>query len=314
MAKRKLKKTVKKYLLLILIIITGLCAFKGFQTYKYHQSYEYKLLQKNYSLDETKILIKKLGNKELNTILNKNYNKNIAIFVKEKYFMFKNLDRYLNYYSKNLNTEKNEIVALINVNRDKDYYEDLQTVDLSEKETMLVNKYHALSSDYTPENIVKASSSYSYDNNSLNDDAYTAFKELADAAKNDGYTILILSSYRTYERQDELWNDRKNTYGIRKADQYAARAGSSEHETGYAIDVADFNDKSDDFSKTESYKWMLKNSYKYGFILRYPEGKEDITGYSYESWHYRYLGKDLAKKVYESNLTYDEYYEFYLNN
>ena len=68
------------------------------------------------------------------------------------------------------------------------------------------------------------------------------------------------------------------------------------------------------FAETETYKWLSENSYKYGFILRYPEGKEDITGYSYEAWHYRYLGNELAKKVYDSGLTYDEYYAYYLDD
>ena len=143
---------------------------------------------------------------------------------------------------------------------------------------------------------------------------FPAYKNLAEAAKEDGYTILILSSYRDYEYQDKLWNQRKQAYGTRKADDYAARAGSSEHETGYAIDVADFYDKNDSFKDTESYQWMLNNAHKYGFILRYPEDKEEITGYKFESWHYRYLGVDLATKVYNEGITFDEYYEFYLNN
>ena len=141
-----------------------------------------------------------------------------------------------------------------------------------------------------------------------------AYKNLAEAAKADGYTILILSSYRDYEYQDKLWKQRKQVYGTRKADDYAARAGSSEHETGYAIDVSDFYDKNDSFKDTESYQWMLNNAHKYGFILRYPEDKEEITGYKFESWHYRYLGVDLATKVYNEGITFDEYYEFYLNN
>ena len=230
------------------------------------------------------------------------------------YFMFKNLDRYLSYYEKNDSKSLNEIVALVNVNRDKDYYKDLVDTDTSKGTAMLVNKYHALTKDYQASDIVKTSATYSYANNELNSEAYEAYKNLAEAAKADGYTILILSSYRDYEYQDKLWNQRKQAYGTRKADDYAARAGSSEHETGYAIDVADFYDKNDSFKDTESYQWMLNNAHKYGFILRYPEDKEEITGYKFESWHYRYLGVDLATKVYNEGITFDEYYEFYLNN
>ena len=79
-----------------------------------------------------------------------------------------------------------------------------------------------------------------------------------------------------------------------------------------AIDVSDFNDKNDSFKDTESYTWMINNCYKYGFILRYPENKENITGYSYEAWHYRYVGTSLATKIYNEGITFDEYYAYYM--
>ena len=110
--------------------------------------------------------------------------------------MFKNLDRYLSYYEKNDSKSLNEIVALVDVNRDKDYYKDLVDTDTSKGTAMLVNKYHALTKDYQASDIVKTSATYSYANNELNSEAYEAYKNLAEAAKADGYTILILSSYR----------------------------------------------------------------------------------------------------------------------
>ena len=113
----------------------------------------------------------------------------------------------------------------------------------------------------------------------------------------EGHTIVINSSYRDYNSQKEIWESRKDLYGTRKADEYAARPGYSEHQTGYAIDVSDYYDVNDEFGKTDSFLWMKENCYKYGFILRYPEDKEDITGYSYEPWHYRYVGKDAALKI-----------------
>lgn len=315
MAKRKLKKKVKKILFIsIVALILLIVGIKVINNYKYKQTYEYKFLQKEYTLEEYKTLSSKLNNNELEILLSKDKNSNIVKLINEKYFMFKNLDRYLSYYEKNDSKSLNEIVALVNVNRDKDYYKDLVDTDTSKGTAMLVNKYHALTKDYQASDIVKTSATYSYANNELNSEAYEAYKNLAEAAKADGYTILILSSYRDYEYQNKLWNQRKQAYGTRKADDYAARAGSSEHETGYAIDVADFYDKNDSFKDTESYQWMLNNAHKYGFILRYPEDKEEITGYKFESWHYRYLGVDLATKVYNEGITFDEYYEFYLNN
>ena len=223
------------------------------------------------------------------------------------------MDRYLNYAKENKDTEIAKIISLINVNRDKTFYEEPIKTNYQAEKLMLVNKYYYLDKDYEPNNIVTTSGTYSYANNSLNEETYNAYQELYDAAKLEGYTILIVSSYRNYEYQEELWNERKTMYGTRKADEYAARAGHSEHQTGYAIDVADFYDTNDKFGDTESFTWMKNNAHKYGFILRYPKDKEDITGYSYEPWHYRYVGKEIADKIYKENITFDEYYAYYLN-
>lgn len=314
MAKLKLKKKFKIILVILILLIGSFIGIsKAVKVHKYHQTYEYKFLQKNYNLDEIKVLTSKLDNAKLDELLSKEYNENISKVLMEKYFMLKNLDRYLSYIEKNPDKSISEVVALVNVNRDRDYYENITETDTSKGNSMLVNKYHSLSKDYEVQDIVKASSTYAYDGMSLNKEAYDAFKNLANDAKKEGYTIVILSSYRTYDYQDKLWNDRKNKGGIEKADAYAARAGSSEHETGLAIDVADYKNPIN-FGEQESFNWMVNNSYKYGYILRYPLGKENITGYDYEAWHYRYLGVDLATKVYNEGITFDEYYEFYLNN
>ncbi len=313
--KRKLKKKVKLRLFLFLILVgLSIAGIKLYEDYQYKQTYEYKLLQINYSLEDTKILIKNLKNKELDNILLKESNENIVKLVSEKYFISSNLDRYLTYYEKNNDYEITKVVSLVNVNRDRDYYDNPVQTRPEQKEFMIVNKYHFLDKDYAPEDIIKTSLTYSYENNSLNETTCLAYQEMAEAAKLDGYTILIISSYRNYQSQEDLWNGRKALYGTRKADEYAARAGHSEHQTGYAVDVGDFYDGDDKFGETESYKWMINNSYKYGFILRYPKEKENITGYSYEPWHYRYVGKEIAKIIYDEQITFDEYYAYYIEN
>lgn len=315
MAKRKLKKKVKRKLILLIILIIGIfVGIKSYKTYKYHQTYEYKLLQINYTKEEAKLLTDNLNSSQIDNLLNEKKNTTLLNLLQEKYYLKKNLERYLDYYNKNTNLSTTEIVSLVNVNRDRDYYENMEETDTSKGFGFLVNKYHTLNESYEVSELTTISKTYSYgDNQKLNKEAYEAFKNLADAAKEEGHTILIVSSYRSHQRQDEVWKDYKASFGIKKADKYAARAGSSEHETGIAIDVADYNDKNDKFGETESYKWMLENSYKYGYILRYPENKENITGYAYEAWHYRYLGVDLATKVYNEGITFDEYYEYYLN-
>lgn len=308
MAKRKLKKKVKKLIIkitiMLLIIIILLIIHKN---YKYKQTNEYKLINNNYTKEETKIILKKLNNKNIDLIITKEHIPYLTKLINEKYYLNKNLERYISYQNKNKDNNLSETIAIVNVNRDYNFYENTKNTNISDYNSMLVNKYNLLNKEFIANDIIKTSSTYSYSNNNLNKEAYEAFKKLANDAKKEGYTILILSSYRNYEYQEKLWNKNKN-------DDYVARPGASEHETGLAIDVADFYDQNDSFKDTESYKWMINNSYKYGFILRYPEGKENITGYKYEAWHYRYLGIDLATKVYKEGITYDEYYAYYIDN
>lgn len=316
MAKKKLKlkkKFKKRLIILLLIILLSIIGIKLYKTYKYHQTYEYKLLEKNYTKEETTLLLEKLDKTKIEELLNEEKNEILITILKEKYFLIKNLDKYLAYSDKNPETNLSEVISLVNVHRDKDYYDNMEETDTSKGNTMLVNKYNALNKDYEVENLTTISKTYSYgENKKLNKEAYEAFINLAEDAKKEGYTILIVSSYRSYKDQEDVWKDYKASFGIKKADAYAARAGSSEHETGLAIDVADYYDKNDKFEATESFQWMQTNAHKYGYILRYPKGKENITGYAYEAWHYRYVGIDTATKVYNEGITYDEYYEYYL--
>lgn len=316
MAKKKLKlkkKFKKRLIIFLLIIIVSIVGIKSYKTYKYHQTYEYKLLEKNYTKEETALLLEKLDKTKIEELLTTEKNEKLINILNEKYFLIKNLDKYLAYSDKNPEISLTEVIALVNVHRDEDYYENMDVTDTSKGNTMLVNKYNALSKDYEIENLTNISKTYSYgDNKKLNKEAYDAFISLADDAKKEGYTILIVSSYRTYQDQEDVWKDYKASFGTKKADAYAARAGSSEHETGLAIDVADYYDKNDKFEDTESFQWMQANAHKYGYILRYPKGKENITGYSYEAWHYRYVGVETATKVFNEGITYDEYYEYYL--
>lgn len=312
--KLKLKKKFKKRLIIfVFILIASIIGIKSYKTYKYHQTYEYKLLEKNYTKEEANLLLEKLDKTKIEELLTTEKNEKLINILKQKYFLIKNLDKYLEYSDKNSDLDLQEVVALVNVHRDKDYYDDMEETDTSLGNIMLVNKYNALSKDYEVENLTNISKTYGYgDNKKLNKEAYDAFIDLAEDAKKEGYTILIVSSYRSYKDQEDVWKDYKASFGTRKADAYAARAGSSEHETGLAIDVADYYDENDKFEDTDSFKWMQANAHKYGYILRYPKGKENITGYSYEAWHYRYVGIETATKVYNEGITYDEYYEYYL--
>ena len=165
---------------------------------------------------------------------------------------------------------------------------------------VIANKTYSLPSNFAPNNLVTINGYIK-----VVDYVKDAFLSLSSDAKAIGLNIYASSGYRSYSNQKYIYENYVSMDGKENADRYSARAGYSEHQTGLAMDIAN---KSGFISKGDKeYEWLVNNSYKYGFILRYPEGKEKITGYMYEEWHYRYLGKDVAKDVYDSKLTYDEY-------
>ena len=154
---------------------------------------------------------------------------------------------------------------------------------------MVVNKSYALPSDYNP---------------GVNSEAQSALNEMFSSASGDGISLWVQSGFRSYSYQKQLYDNYAAQDGKAAADRYSARPGHSEHQTGLAFDL---NSLSTSFGETPEGKWLANNCWKYGFIIRYPQGKESITGYMYEPWHVRYLGKDTAKAVYESGLTLEEY-------
>ena len=127
------------------------------------------------------------------------------------------------------------------------------------------------------------------------------------AAKND-INIRAIAGYRTYEYQKGLWDYYASVNGEEYADQYYARPGQSEHNSGLAVDITFNGYNFNEIENYDGYDWILKNMHKYGFILRYPEDKTDVTQYGYESWHIRYVGKEAATKIYKNNWTLEEYH------
>jgi preprotein translocase subunit YajC len=154
---------------------------------------------------------------------------------------------------------------------------------------LVANKSYSLPEDYDP---------------GLMPEAEEAFEKLTAAAGEAGLNIYEGSGYRTYSFQVECYNSILETYGKEYADSISARPGYSEHQTGYTIDCNTINDA---FGDTEEGKWLAEHCAEYGFIIRYPEGKEDITGYAYESWHIRYVGVEAAKEMTEQGITLEEY-------
>ena len=147
----------------------------------------------------------------------------------------------------------------------------------------------------------------------LKKEAYRAFKKMYKDAEEEELYLYISSPYRSYSRQKTLYTNYSNIDGTKEADKYSARPGYSEHQTGLAFDLGTAsNHNINDFASSNEFEWVNKNAYKYGFILRYPYGKTYITGYIYEPWHYRYVGIDVATYIYKNNITFEEYYAYFL--
>lgn len=161
--------------------------------------------------------------------------------------------------------------------------------------TIVVNKKYGLSKNYTYQN-----------NKQMFDQATNAFNEMQQDAQKDGINLYIISRYRSYSLQKWLYSKYKAE--CKDVDTFSAKPGYSEHQTGLAFDLNDSKTSvRDSFEFTDAYKWLQENAYKYGFILRYPKGKSDITGYKFEPWHYRYIGTELSYELKDQTTTLEEY-------
>lgn len=154
---------------------------------------------------------------------------------------------------------------------------------------LIVNKSYSLPSSYDP---------------GMNEEASAAFEQMQAAASDDGLFLYILSGYRSYSEQQYQYNIHVENKGKEYADKVSARPGYSEHQTGLCMDI---NSTEDSFADTEEAAWLSENCTKYGFIIRFPKGKEEQTGYNYEPWHIRYVGVENSKKIAESGLCLEEY-------
>ena len=144
----------------------------------------------------------------------------------------------------------------------------------------------------------------------MRDDAATALEQMAaDCKAETGEIIVSVSGYRSYQTQATIYQRKKKSVGEKRADEYVARAGASEHQLGLAMDLgwADYEGCSEKFPRSKAGKWTTENCWKYGFILRYQAGWEDVTGYKQEEWHFRYVGKEHAKSIYENQMPLENY-------
>ena len=224
------------------------------------------------------------------------------------FYKKENETRYEDYKEKNPNLLMKDVIIRVNIGLDYPFYTNTKKSPYLNTSKLLVNKYFYLGEDYVPNHLVELDTSISKGGISLVEEASIALRKLIMDAKNDGYTIRAMSAYRSYQYQVNLYNNYVSQDGREDADTYSARPGFSEHQTGLCVDVDNKDASYTDFESTKEFGWMQEHAADYGFILRYPKGKEAITGYQYESWHYRYVGEKIAKYIKEHDITFDEYY------
>ncbi|MDD2574201.1 MAG: M15 family metallopeptidase [Bacillota bacterium] len=221
------------------------------------------------------------------------------------YFRENKIQEYIDYKARSEDLTYQTVVTNVNIGLDKPYYFEIKTIIDPGSVSTLVNKYNMLPDDYIPDDLEKISGT----DYLLRHQAREAFENMRNDAKELGLNVFPVSTYRSYKYQKSIYDKRVAERGQANVDRTSARPGHSEHQLGLAVDVIGTGKRVAD---SEEYAWYSKNAHRYGFIIRYPEDKEHITGYSYEPWHLRYLGDGLAAAVYESGLTYDEYYVRFL--
>ena len=249
-----------------------------------------------------------LSTDEINYIINNKIN----IEEVKPYLEYNNFNIYNFYsYQKIKNDYNLSYLESINYYNNPNFYRfyvSPKPALFSNSHIILVNKCFYLEPDYVPNNLENVKD-YEIDfifriNEEilLKKVVLQNYKVMYDDAKMKNIDLVVFSGYRSYSKQSHLYY---NVY--HEDDSISARPGFSEHQTGYAIDISTHVfGLTDNFKNADSYKWLTQNAHKYGFILRFPEGKENITGYSFEPWHFRYVGS-IASILYEKNLTFEEY-------
>ena len=182
------------------------------------------------------------------------------------------------------------------------------------RDILLVNKNNSLAGNYLPLNLIVPAVPFSFEGfqekKLMQEQAAEALEELFTEAQADNIDLYAVSGYRSYQRQESIFKRQVARYGLLQANQVSARPGESEHQTGLAMDVTSpqVNFKLvQDFGTTKAGQWLQEHAAQFGFIIRYPTGKEEITGYQYEPWHIRYVGTKVAQKIVSRGLTLEEY-------
>lgn len=268
------------------------------------------LITRGYSNNNISMILAHGDDSDVSEFAKRDKVKYLEEFYSISYAKLDYYDRYVA-FSSETGEDEEVTVLFVNLGMDKEAYVDYITVNDFSYD-MLVNKYYKMAEKLVADDLIKIKSDYTNSNEHYaSKKAVDAIYEMFDAAEKEGYSLVVNSSYRSYEQQEELCEEYKKLYGENYVKNYVAQPGFSEHQTGLAFDIGSRN--SNIFANSKEYKWMLENAHKYGFILRFSKSGEDITGFRSEPWHYRYVGVDIATDIYESNITFEEYYVKFLD-
>lgn len=269
------------------------------------------LIKRGYSNNNISVILSHGSDSDVSEFAKREKIKYLEEFYSIGYAKLKYYDRYVKYSSETGEDEETTVI-FVNLSMDKENYTDpVKVTEFSSD--MLVNKHYQLNEDFVPDNLVEFDKKYCNDGVQRgNGEAVSAFVKMYEAAKKEGLSLVINSSYRSYDEQEELCNYYKELYGEGYVQRYVALPGFSEHQTGLAFDIGSASSKV--FAESGEYEWMLENAYKYGFILRFTKSNSSFTGFRSEPWHYRYVGKKIAKYIYENNISFEEYYAEFLDD
>lgn len=279
---------------------------------KIRYDYIVTLNDKGYSNNSISYILVNLSKSEMTELVSKKHDKDLEEYILIDNFDYNKYYRYLNYQKKNKNLKKEDIVLRIELQVDLDNYDD--AIEEEDPNSLLayVNKHRYINKDYEPDDLVEMDDKYSnnyYGVNKLRKEAYEQFKKMVDDANKQGIEFVADTTYRSFDTQETIYNNYAYEHTREETDLYAARPGYSEHELGTAIDISNvwYIEEGDD-----EYKWIEKNGYKYGYIIRYKKSKEDITKYAAEGWHIRYVGVKAATMIHNKGITFDEYWYKYV--
>lgn len=305
---KKLSIFIGMIVVLLIVVILGIKSL--IDEANLRKTVEYKLGEVGYSDNEIEY-VKTRSEEEVNYLLNHKYNVNITKLMKEKYFIFGNLDKYLDIVSDS--NDLSSVISKVNTKASMGWYKEILSTDTSKGELMLVNKFYKLDEEYVPEDLVDVSLSYAYEGKQVSKVMYESLTNMIDSAKEKGYNLVVSQGYRSYIDQADAYDSIEASSGTDYADEVAARPGHSEYQTGLSVVVKPLYSEGSNMEESDEHKWIIENAHKYGFILRYPKGKEDITGFSYDAWRLRYVGSKVARIINNEGITFDEYYEYYIN-